>query len=57
MMADGTRRCGVKGCNCKKFVLKESFVTTQTGQKIISTEPDRCVCGHTRINHIFNTSS
>ncbi len=49
MHNDGTMRCGISGCKCETY--------KQDSRKINSTfiKPDRCRCGHTRINHYFNT--
>lgn len=49
MHSDGTTRCGC--CSCQKY--KEDTSKVINGQIIISEI--KCVCGHTHINHVFNT--
>ena len=46
MYNDGTMKCGVEGCHCKKY---------NEGKDEKSFQERRCVCGHTKVNHIFNT--
>ena len=46
MYADGTMRCGIEGCKCQKY---------NEGKDEKSFQQRRCVCGHTRINHVLNS--
>lgn len=46
MKSDGTMRCGVNGCKCTRYKEKPPKV---------GVYEDRCVCGHTKINHVLNT--